>query len=278
MLTEADEKIRLTDVPERQQLASAGLPPFEIDAEGNLAPLIPERELHAAAVWASDKVSREATQQFLLRDADGNFPPLRDQFIAAVEAVLKFINVDLLEPPHIWHHRSDYIIHAPPGEEQVLLLSDHDLWKLAALSIKYRAFMARRTEFMKQYRSLEAVADLHLEEVVEQAGSVEDMMDAIGWLALQYGERLAEAKLAKQEPQTDGAEAGLAAAEGDDGAAASAGAAAATAAGDHGPRRMKRAVRDNEYDRARKSVVQKFTEVRRPSPSSVSAVRRSGDS
>lgn len=252
MLTDADEKIRLTDVPERQQLASVGLPPFEIDAEGNLAPLIPERELHAAAVWASDKVSREATQQFLLRDADGNFPPLRDQFVAAVEAVLRFINVDLLEPPHIWHHRSDYIIHAPPGEDQVLLLSDHDLWKLAALSIKYRAFMARRAEFMKQYRSLQ-VADLHLEEVVEQAGSVEDMMDALGWLSLQYGERLAEAKLAKQEHDADG-ELG---AEGEEGAAAG----PVGGAGVNGPKRTKRAVRDNEYERARKSVVKKFTEV-----------------
>jgi transcription elongation factor SPT6 len=256
MLTDADEKIRLTDVPERQQLASVGLPAFEIDTEGNLAPLIPERELHAAAVWASDKVSREATQQFLLRDADGNFPPLRDQFVAAVEAVLRFINVDLLEPPHIWHHRSDYIIHAPPGEEQVLLLSDHDLWKLAALSIKYRAFMARRAEFMKQYRSLQ-VADLHLEEVVEQAGSVEDMMDALGWLSLQYGERLAEAKLAKQEHDADGE---LVGAEGEEGAAAAAGGPVGGAGG-NGPKRTKRAVRDNEYERARKSVVKKFTEV-----------------
>lgn len=254
MLTDADEKIRLTDVPERQQLASVGLPPFEIDAEGNLAPLIPERELHAAAVWASDKVSREATQRFLLRDADGNFPALRDQFVAAVEAVLRFINVDLLEPPHIWHHRSDYIIHAPPGEEQVLLLSDHDLWKLAALSIKYRAFMARRAEFMKQYRSLQ-VADLHLEEVVEQAGSVEDMMDALGWLSLQYGERLAEAKLAKQE-HADGEPLGV---EGEEGLAAAG--PVGGGAGGHGPKRTKRAVRDNEYERARKSVVKKFTEL-----------------
>ncbi|GAA5884415.1 hypothetical protein JCM3774_006395, partial [Rhodotorula dairenensis] len=258
MLTEADEKIRLTDVPERQQLASVGLPPFELDAEGNLAPLIPEQELHAAAVWASDKVSRERTQQFLLRDANGNLPPLRDHFVEAVKAVLRFINVDLLEPPHIWHHRSDYIIHAPPGEEQILLLSDHDLWKLAALSVKYRAFMARRNEFMKQYRSLGAgVADLHLEEVVEQAGSVEDMMDAIGWLALQYGERLAEAKVAKQEPQEG--EAAPAAGEEEEGAAPAAGGAGAGVE-DHGPRRMKRAVRDNEYDRARKSVVKKFAD------------------
>lgn len=253
MLTEADEKIRTTDVPERQQLASVGLPGFDINDEGDLQPLIPEREIATAAIWASDKISREATQMFLLRDADGNRSPLYQPFVKAVEAVLRFINIDLLEPPHIWHHRSDYIIHAPPGEQQALLLHEHDLWKLASLSIKYRALMARRKEFEEQYRPLQT-QDLHLAEILEQAGSVEDMMDALGWLSLRYGDELALAKQAKTE-DLDGAEQQV----GEDGLPLP---QAVVGTGAAGPKRMKRAVRDNEYDTARKSVVKKFADVR----------------
>lgn len=255
MLTEEDEKIRTTDVPERQQLASVGLPPFEFDAEGALLPLIPESELPTAAVWMADKLPRSTTAQFLLRDEEGNAPPLHDAFLRAIQDVVKFINNDFLEPPHIWNHRSDYLFHAPSGESPVALLTEDDVWRISQLSIKFRAFLARKKEVAAQYASIGSV-DVHLEEVMDQAASVEEIMDAQGWLGLRYAERLEEAKKTKKEGGENGA-----ADEQDDEERARAERAAEV----DRVKRPKRATIENEYQTAKKTVIRRLAEVSRPS-------------
>lgn len=256
MLTEEDEKIRTTDVPERQQLASVGLPPFEFDAEGALLPLIPEAELPTAAVWMADKLPRETTAQFLLHDDDGNPPPLHDTFLRAIQNVVKFINNDFLEPPHIWNHRSDYLFHAPSGEAPVALLTEDDVWRISQLSIKFRAFLARKKEVTAQYASIGTV-DVHLEEVMDQAASVEEIMDAQGWLGLRYTERLEHAKRTKKEEE--GGENGAADEQDDEERARAERAAEADKV-----KRPKRATIENEYQAAKKTVIRRLAEVSRP--------------
>ncbi|BGP25171.1 transcription elongation factor SPT6 [Rhodotorula toruloides] len=257
MLTEEDEKIRTTDVPERQQLASVGLPPFEFDAEGALLPLIPEAELPTAAVWMADKLPRETTAQFLLRDDDGRTPPLHDAFLSAIQNVVKFINNDFLEPPHIWNHRSDYLFHAPAGEDPVALLTEDDVWRISQLSIKFRAFLARKKEVASQYASIGTV-DVHLEEVMEQAASVEEMMDAQGWLGLKYANRLEEAKKTQKE---EGGENGAAGEQDDEERAR-----VERAAELDRVKRPKRATIDNEYQTAKKTVIRRLAELINISP------------
>ena len=116
MLTAEDDKIRRLDVPERLQVASAGLPDFRFDDSATLVPLIPESEVPTAARWMSERLGRDITEQYLLQDASsGALPPLHAEFLTAVEHVVRFLNIDVLEPPHIWHHRADYLFHAPTG-------------------------------------------------------------------------------------------------------------------------------------------------------------------
>ncbi|GJN91007.1 hypothetical protein Rhopal_004021-T1 [Rhodotorula paludigena] len=253
MLTEADDKIRRLDVPERQQLSSSGLPDFALTEEGFLVPLIPEHEIKAAALWMSDKISRGAVEQYLVRDAAGNLPPLHQQYLDALEHVVRFLNVDFLEPPHIWHHRSDFLFHAPSGHVPHALLVEDDLWRASDLCIKYRAFLARRADLERQLRAAKLEPDAHLEEVLEQAASVEEVMDAQGWVALRLGEQIARAKSDRRAAEGEGAPAE---GEEDEGDAAMAGTT----------KRPKRATRESEYDDARKTVVRRLAELINVSP------------
>ncbi|GAA5911597.1 hypothetical protein JCM6882_008048 [Rhodosporidiobolus microsporus] len=244
MLTEADEKIRTLDVPERLQLINAGLPPFTHSATtGELDPLVPASELRAAALWMSDKLSAHTTQ-FVLRDEMGNPPPLQLEFLTAVEHVVRFVNVDFLEPPHIWHHRSDYLFHAPSGTEPRALLTEGDVWRISALSIQYRAYLSKRAELRSLWARI-GVQDHDAEEVMEQLVAGEEVSDAVAWVVRRWGDKVRDA--AKRE----GEEGALGAEGEEDGVKAVAG----------GVKRPKRARGEDAYERAKANVVSKLAEM-----------------
>ncbi|GAA5941800.1 hypothetical protein JCM1841_000342, partial [Sporobolomyces salmonicolor] len=239
MLTAEDDKIRTIDIPERLQLASTGLPEPVIGETGELEPLIPEEELRGAALWMATKMPREAIEKFVMKDDLGNTPPLYDAFLDAIEAVLRFVNIDFLEPPFIWHHRSEYLVHFPPGapHPDFLLLED-DLWRVSALSIKYRSFIARRNTLKSTFRDLQ-VEDAYFDELMDQLTTVEEIADAQAWLSMKYGSKLAEVKKAKELEEEDGAD------------------GEATA-----PKqpKYKRATRETRYETAKQSIVAKLAE------------------
>ncbi|BGP16764.1 hypothetical protein JCM10213_002156 [Rhodosporidiobolus nylandii] len=249
MLTEEDEKIRTTDVPERMQLASSGLPSFALSDEGELQPLIPQSELRPAALWMSDKLTRDTVGKFTLRDDMGNPAHLHSEYLAAVEAVVRFVNVEFLEPPHIWAHRADYLFYAPPGEHPQPLLQEDDLWRVAALSVKYRAFLVKRDELLAIWRSLGA-EDVEADDVIEQLQTGEEVSDALSWISLRWGDKVRDLKRMKGEQG-----------EGEDGEPVEKDA----------PKRPKRALagRDNAYENAKKSVVSKLAELIAISPTSL---------
>ncbi|GAA5910006.1 hypothetical protein JCM5296_004378 [Sporobolomyces johnsonii] len=237
MLTAEDDKIRTIDIPERLQLASTGLPEPVIGETGGLEPLIPEEELRDAALWMSTKMPREAIDKFVLKDDLGNPPPLYDAFLNAIEAVLRFVNIDFLELPFIWHHRSEYHVHFPLGapHPDFLLLED-DLWRISALSIKYRSFIARRNTLKSTFRDLQ-VEDAYFDELMDQLTTVEEIADAQAWLSMKYGSKLAEVKKAKELEEDDGADR-------------------------EAPKqpKYKRATRETRYDTAKHSIVAKLAE------------------
>ncbi|GAA6032318.1 hypothetical protein JCM8097_008116 [Rhodosporidiobolus ruineniae] len=246
MLTEEDEKIRTTDVPERMQLNNVGLPPFTLSETGDLVPLIPESEIRKAAFWMSDKVSREATARFVLKDEAGNPPDLANEFLTALEHVVKFINVEFLEPPHIAYHRADYLFHAPSGTDPVPLLGERDVWRVAQLSVKYRAFLARRNDVVGLWRNL-GVIDAEVDEVLDGLQTVEEAADAQAWIGMRWSDRVRDVKKAKKEAGEEGG-------DGDDQPGEGDGAAAG------GVRRPKRANRDNDYERAKASAIRNFAD------------------
>lgn len=240
MLTAEDDRIRNDDVPERLQLACGANPPVA-NEEGEFEPLIPESEIRPAALWMSQKMPREAIEKFLLKDDAGNLPPLYDAFIGAIESVVRFINIDFLEPPFIWTHRGDYLVHFPPEATQPLfLLFEQDLWRISSLSFRYRAFLARRTTLQKQFREL-GVEDEYFDELMQQLETVEEIQDAQEWVKAKYGEKLDQLKKNREEDDEHAvAKIGL----------------------------TKRANRQSDYEGLKKSMISKLAEVRLPSPTS----------
>ncbi|GAA5947807.1 hypothetical protein JCM3765_001092 [Sporobolomyces pararoseus] len=201
MLTEGDDRIRNTDIPERFQLACGSNPPVINEESGELESLIPESEIRPAALWMSQKMPREAIERYILKDEQGNLPPLYDAFITAIEAVVRFINVDFFEPPFIWTHRSDHLVHFPPGQDRPhFLLFEHDLWKISSLSFRYRAFLTRRTTLQKQFKEL-GIEDDYFEELMQQLETVEEIQDAQEWVKEKYGEKLEELKKNREDDE-----------------------------------------------------------------------------
>ncbi|KAL8281073.1 hypothetical protein RQP46_006431 [Phenoliferia psychrophenolica] len=235
MLTPADDLIRAVDIPERMQLASAGLPGLT-SYDGNLAPYILEDELDEAATWmcAANRISKRTTDLFLTRDDVGDYPPLHDEFVTAVRNTIKFMNVEFLEVPFIWNYRSDFLVHYDPSlpsepvdERTIVLLDLGDIWKISNLSVKYRAFTNRKQILRSLYSSLD-VEDDYFEDIYGSLESVEEVADASDWLAMKYSARIADVNATRDAGEEDR------------------------------PTKVKRASRESRYNNAKRSAISNF--------------------
>ncbi|KDE06243.1 hypothetical protein MVLG_03402 [Microbotryum lychnidis-dioicae p1A1 Lamole] len=196
MLTEEDEAIRALDIPERMQIASAGLPTFEDGDEdaGITQRFIQEEDLELAAEWMSTRISLRAHEHFIMRDSSGDRPPHHDAFITAIKNVVRFMNIELLEPPFIWAHRADYLV-VRDGRD-IALLDHDDLWRISALSIKYRALLHRKRELKAHFNQLE-VEDDYFDETLDAVESVEEVSDANEWMSMKYYNELEQIRAAR---------------------------------------------------------------------------------
>lgn len=234
MLTEADDAIRAIDIPERMQLASAGIPSLR-PTEAGPAPFIADEDIDDAVAWVSTRISPRISTVFLAKN-HGNSHPLHNEFITALKNTLRFINIEFLEVPFIQSHRADFLVHyepdrLPEADRETVLLEMSELWTVSTLSVKYRAFANRKQDLRKLFNSLD-VEDDYFEDIYNGLESIEEVADANDWLAMKYSARIAEVKAAK-----DGLE-------------------------DEGHVRVKRATRESRYENAKRSVVSKFAEVR----------------
>lgn len=247
LLTDADNIIRDLDIPERMQLASAGLPTLEL-IDDLPAPFISELDLPEAAQWMSQKISPRCTEEFIMKDEYGNRPPLYDEFLESVRSAIKFMNVDFLEVPFIYHHRSDFLVHYNPEaidlhDKNIAFLNQDDLFKISSLSIKYRSLNYRKEELKTLFEEITELEhdlgnpdfeDEYFEELITGSESVEEIADVQEWVSMKYGKQLIDLKDKKERE---------AAVEGD------------------GSRKIKRATRESFYLNAKKSIITKLAEV-----------------
>lgn len=245
MLTEADEAIRLLDIPERTQLASTSL------ANANSTePLLNSEELDRAADWVSQRISDRCNDSFLHKDRHGFFPVLKEPFVVAVKDVLEFFLSKYFEVPFVFMHRQDYITHHNPGadeaERNVQFLTREELWKIHTLSLKYVALLDRKKGLKRLFDKLDA-EDEYFEECYSRIQSVEEVSDLMQWLTLKYGSRLREAQADVRE-DADALAADLAS-----DALRNAGGADVQKAV-----RYKKASRESRYERAKGSVISKL--------------------
>lgn len=200
MMTAADDIIRALDIPERMQIAQAGIQPKKVtNAEGEeeiVDSLLDEDQLQAAAFWAAPRISEKLKEEYLQPRRDGSDPPLKTAFYTAVARVLHFLCIDYYEVPFIWVHRRDYFVHHDPtafnaSERSKQLLNQDDLWKLYSLAIKYRALQDRKAHLAKLWEKLQ-VEDVYYDELFQTIDSPEEVADLVDYVTLKYQKRLKE--------------------------------------------------------------------------------------
>ncbi|KAJ4326269.1 Transcription elongation factor spt6 [Neodidymelliopsis sp. IMI 364377] len=195
MLTDEDNVIRETDVPERLQLARR---PFR---ELELTPEDMQLRLEEEASWISK----------LLWPKKGLPNYFHQPFQSAVRKVLEFINIEDYEVPFIFNHRKDYLIHAPgdnddqddfgappPDARPERLLNQSDLWEVFDLDLKFRAFAEKRDSLRQNYENVKAVqpdiVDNEIEDLMEKAVTIEEIQELQDYLHYQYSQEINEVR------------------------------------------------------------------------------------
>ncbi|EPS39770.1 hypothetical protein H072_6441 [Dactylellina haptotyla CBS 200.50] len=182
MLTDEDNEIRSTDIPERFQLARKAYAHVNITDE----------EYAEEGNWiASLLFSQKRTL----------LPHHREPFFRAVNRVLDFIVKDNMEIPFIYQNRKDYIIHneARGGDR---LLSQDELWTVMELDLKYRAFIDKKNAVKRTYQSL-ALQDETYASRIGDLENIEEIQDLQEYLQFQYSEEIKD--LSATQAQSNGA-------------------------------------------------------------------------
>jgi transcription elongation factor SPT6 len=196
MLTDEDNVIRETDIPERLQLARK---PFK---ELELTPEAMQTRLTEEATWISNMLwPKKGLPRYFLQP-----------FEKAVRKVLEFINLEDYEVPFIFNHRKDYLIHAPSDNDDYddmdnpppmdarpeRLLNQSDLWEVFDFDLKFRAFAEKRDALRLNYENIQSVypeiADVELEELTSKAITIEEIQELQDYLHYRYSQEISEVR------------------------------------------------------------------------------------
>ncbi|KAJ2100919.1 Transcription elongation factor spt6 [Coemansia sp. S100] len=206
MMTQADDDIRTTDIPERIQMRAAGhaesLRPLSDDEVGEEATWIVS-QLHKRHMRMKELRSRddEADGAALFKHAEF----LSERFLAGVVEVLKHMSHDFYEVPYIYRHCRELFVtgeNDDEGDESAVRewLTMDDLWSLYDHEQQFRGFLASRRHVLNLIRRLSGDSGdtaaishsdyVYASEVVLSANCVEDVSDVVEWLQARYGREM----------------------------------------------------------------------------------------
>lgn len=175
LLTDKDQIIRSTDIPERYQVLRDGIKGYDLD----------DAEFVEKQKWVATTLFNEKASQF----DDEKTKHLIDPFKASVAKIVEFISRDNLEVPTIWNSRKDYTLYTSHDENnQVIvekLLNENDLWRIVRLDIDYHAIYDKRKTISKLFESLDTV-DLVYDECIASANTVTELQDLYDYLQFTY--------------------------------------------------------------------------------------------
>lgn len=199
MLTDRDQAIRISDVPERFQLARQAYKDISGYEPEDLAARAAEE-----ATWITSILFPRKRME----------ARLRAPFEAAVRTVLKLMNEDDFEPAFIFQNRKDYLIHSeevpnndPNGPEFTIkaekLLTQTDLWEVFEQDLKYRAFAERREAIQKNVELLQEIEpdfnNAVFDDLIPLAAQLDDLQDLQEYLNFQYSLQLKDLSIAEAE-------------------------------------------------------------------------------
>ena len=198
MLTDEDNEIRATDIPERFQIARKGFANVELSTEEEIARADEEAQWISNLLFPKKPLARS----------------LAVPFQNAVGQVLDFINRDNLEVPFIFQHRRDYIIHERRSDEDdyeqanqddtqaARLLTQNDMWDVFQLDLKFRGFVEKRDSLHKIYNKLKTISNVNdaiIDEMLPKAVTMEEIQDIQEYLFFQYSAEVKDVKLMEAE-------------------------------------------------------------------------------
>ncbi|KAK5101979.1 Transcription elongation factor spt6 [Lithohypha guttulata] len=201
LLTEEDNTIRLTDEPERHQLARK--PYKHID--------LSEQEFREEAGWIANRLRAKKNIQ----------SDLQEPFRKAVAQVLEFLVHDEYEVPFIFQNRKDHLIHAvrrqvgrnddgTPRYEMDAnkLLNQNDLWAIFDHDLKFRAFIEKRQQLTKTYNDIKSTSvdfsDPIFDSMLLQASNLEELQDLQDYIFFQYSARIKDVTATASNGETNG--------------------------------------------------------------------------
>jgi transcription elongation factor SPT6 len=200
MLTDEDNIIRETDVPERVQLARKPFKDLELTPEAMEARLTEEATWISSLLWPKKPLP----------------PYFHKPFQKAVRKVLEFLNIEDYEVPFIFNHRKDYLIHAPsdqlddmdgegppPDARPERLLNQNDLWEVFEQDLKFRAFSEKKDALRMHYENLQSVAhEVHdpvIEDLIDKVQTIEEVQELQDYLHFQYSTEMKDLRLMESE-------------------------------------------------------------------------------
>jgi transcription elongation factor SPT6 len=194
MLTDEDNVIRETDIPERLQLARKPFKELELTPEDMQVRLTEEAQWITTLLWPK-------------KGLDSYF---HGPFQKAVHNVLEFINIEDYEVPFIFNHRKDYLIHAPGDNDDPddqdnhrpmrpeRLLNQSDLWEVFDLDLKFRAFAEKRDALRQNYDNVRSVypdiVDTEIEDLSLKATTIEEIQELQDYLHYRYSQEISEVR------------------------------------------------------------------------------------
>lgn len=192
MLTDEDNAIRVTDVPERYQLMRSVL---------KMGYDLTDKEFIEEQTWVAQHIVKD--KESVLDDK----PHLRAPLQRAVHKVLEFVSRESFEIPFIWHHRRDYLVYRPEKESnqdddegddeyepqgpdvhrerEELLLNLDDMWRILYLDIEFHTILEKKKVLQKLEDTLK-IADPLYTEMFDSATTLVEYQDILDYLQFRY--------------------------------------------------------------------------------------------
>jgi transcription elongation factor SPT6 len=201
MLTDEDNVIRHTDVPERFQIARQTFKEVMRDEEETTALLREEAQWIMQMMWPKKRLERH----------------LQEPFHASIRKMVEYFNIEDLEIPFIFQHRKDYLIHEarvprspsadnPEGEGFTIkaekMLNQDDMWDILDLDLKWKGLVDKRESLQTAYKSLcdmHGISDPMMEELIGKAVTMEEIQDLQDYFHFQYSSELKDLNIIESD-------------------------------------------------------------------------------
>ncbi|ODV87551.1 hypothetical protein CANARDRAFT_174585 [[Candida] arabinofermentans NRRL YB-2248] len=180
LLTDKDQEIRISDIPERFQALREGIKNYDLNDE----------EFANKQQWIADILYEENISMF--QDKDNLIEP----FKKSVAQIVFFISKENLEVPTIWSCRKDYTLYTyrESGQLRVQkLLNENDLWRIVQLDIDYHTMLEKKKSIENMFNSLDTV-DLLYDEFIDNAKTTIELQDLQDYLSFTYSSELKDLK------------------------------------------------------------------------------------